>query len=229
MKQLLLDLSAQHPPSLDAFVVGRNAELLAQLRQALVAPAERCIYLWGEAGCGKSHLLRAFGAEATRRGRRVLYLSVTQAEQLSADLETYHVVAIDDVEQLDHAAQVRLFDLYNRMRDGQGLLLVAGSQAPTHLHLRADLVTRLGWGLVYHLHALSDAEKADALVQHARSRGFELPREVSDYLLRHARRDLPSLLALLDALDRYSMETKRDITVPLLRELMQPDLLSSSQ
>ena len=44
--------------------------------------------------------------------------------------------------------------------------------------------------------------------------------EVADYLLRHAERDMPSLLALLDALDRYSLASRRAITVPLLRELL---------
>jgi DnaA family protein len=44
---------------------------------------------------------------------------------------------------------------------------------------------------------------------------------MSDYLLHHGRRDLPSLLAVLDALDRYSLQTKRQITLPLVREVLQ--------
>ena len=55
---------------------------------------------------------------------------------------------------------------------------------------------------------------------HADARGFRLSQEVADYLLRHAERDMPSLLALLDALDRYSLANRRAITVPLLRELL---------
>jgi DnaA family protein len=86
--------------------------------------------------------------------------------------------------------------------------------------MRPDLVTRLGWGLVYQVHALSDEEKAQALAQHGAGRGFRLSAEVCAYLLQRARRDMPSLLAMLDALDRYSLETKRQITVPLVRELL---------
>jgi len=131
------------------------------------------------------------------------------------------VLAVDEVEALDDAAQIGLFALYNRMRETGGLLLVTGTQAPAQMTLRDDLRTRLGWGLVYQVHALNDAEKAQALQQHAQARGFELSPEVVTYLLRHGRRDLPSLLALLDALDEHCLRLKRLASVPLLKEVIQ--------
>jgi DnaA family protein len=114
-----------------------------------------------------------------------------------------------------------LFNLYNQMRDSGGMLLVSGKASPLHLKLRDDLRTRLGWGLVYQVHGLSDEEKALALAQHAQTRGFALPPEVTQYLLRHGRRDLPSLLAVLDALDMHSLRLHRSPSVPLLKEVMQ--------
>ncbi len=98
--------------------------------------------------------------------------------------------------------------------------MVSGNAAPAHLEVRDDLRTRLGWGLVYQVHPLNDAEKAQALEQHAQARGFELPREVVQYLLRHGRRDLPSLLAVLDALDAHCLRLKRSPSVPLLKEIL---------
>jgi DnaA family protein len=135
--------------------------------------------------------------------------------------EAAAVVAVDDVEKLDDAAQIALFALYNRMRENGGMLLVSGTQAPAFLKLRDDLRTRLGWGLVYQVHALNDDEKAQALCQHALARGFELPHEVTTYLLRHGRRDLPALLATLDALDEHCLRLKRTASVPLLKEVMR--------
>jgi DnaA family protein len=104
------------------------------------------------------------------------------------------------------------------------MLLVSGKESPLHLKLRDDLRTRLGWGLVYQVHVLSDEEKAQALVQHAHSRGFVLPSEVAQYLLRHGRRDLPSLMAVLDALDAHSLSLHRAPSVPLLKEVLQQEL-----
>jgi DnaA family protein len=223
MKQLVLDISPPPSVTLDSFVVGRNAELLQLLRDMPAAPGqERFVYIWGEPGSGKSHLLEAFARQAAQQGRDAVYLDGAATDEAIAGLSDSHVVALDDVQQLDGEAQIALFNLYNRLREGDGMLLVSGDAAPAQLSLRQDLVTRLGWGLVYQVHALSDADKVQALKTHARQRGFELADAVADYLLRHWRRDLPALLAVLDALDRYSLETKRPITVPLLRDILRP-------
>lgn len=215
MSQLLLDIAPDSQPTLDNFVTGRNLELLSVLRHALAgSSSERGFYLWGEAGSGKSHLLQACVRAALDMQRSAVYAqgSVPQSAE---------VVAVDDVEQLGDAAQIELFDLYNRMRDSGGTLLVSGAQAPLHLALRDDLRTRLGWGLVYQVHGLSDEEKAQALAQHAQSRGFAMPPEVTQYLLRHGRRDLPSLMAALDALDEHSLRLHRAPSVPLLKKILQ--------
>ena len=113
------------------------------------------------------------------------------------------------------------------MRESGNMLLVSGTQAPAFLQLRDDLRTRLGWGLVYQVHALSDAEKAQALQQHAQARGFELTNEVTTYLLRHGRRDLPALLLTLNALDEHCLRLKRAASVPLLKEVMSLQELKS--
>lgn len=209
MSQMLLGIAPEWVPTLDNFVAGRNVELLAALRQAATSEV-RAVYLWGEQGSGKSHLLQAMVAQAAGDAK--------YAQGVVPDAAG--VVAVDDVEVLDDATQVALFELYNRMREQGGLLLVSGSQAPIHLSLRDDLRTRLGWGLVYQVHALNDEEKAEALRQHAGARGFELPPEVIQYLLRHGRRDLPSLLQVLDALDEHCLRLKRAASVPLLKEVM---------
>ena len=128
--------------------------------------------------------------------------------------------AVDDVHLLDPTAQIALFNLHNRIQAGPGTLIASGNAAPAQLALRVDLMTRLGAGLVYQVHGLDEDEKVAALRRHAEARGFQLSPELVAYLLRHVQRDLPSLLALLDALDRYSLASRRAITLPLLRELL---------
>jgi DnaA family protein len=220
MTQLLLGITPEWKPALENFVAGRNAELLTVLHHALAGKqSERSLYLWGEAGSGKSHLLQAAVSEAQLAGLNALYAHAAMPPETA--LESAQVVALDDVETLDEAAQIALFALYNRLRENGGVLLVSGSAAPAHLQLRDDLRTRLGWGLVYQVQALSDEEKSRALQQHAQARGLILPPEVTQYLLRHGRRDLPSLLAVLDALDAHCLRLKRPATVPLLKEVMQ--------
>jgi DnaA-homolog protein len=224
--QLLLDIAPEARPTLESFVPGRNAELLEALRGLVEGTGrERFVYLWGGPGSGRTHLLKAAVDALRARGRSVSYLADERALEYAQGLEQLDCVAVDDVQSLGAAGQESLFHLYNRMREGgRAALLAAGDAAPGQLKLRADLVTRLAWALVYQVHGLSDEEKAQALGRHAAARGFALPREVSDYLLRHGRRELPWLIAVVDALDRYSLEMQRPVTLPLLREIIQAPL-----
>jgi DnaA family protein len=223
MKQLLLEISPVFAPTLDNFVIGRNAELMQALRQLLSGSAhERAIYLWGEAGSGRSHLLRGLVSAAQEAGLSALL--VAAGEAIPVQPGAGMLVAVDDVDRLDAGGQIALFNLYNDLREEAGCFVASGPCPPAQLNVRPDLATRLGWGLVYQVQGLNDAEKALALQEHARARGFVLPQEVLDYLLRHWRRDLPSLMAVLDALDRITLEQQRPVTVPLLRQLLQIEM-----
>ena len=201
MKQLLLDIQPQALPSFANFVVGKNVEALHHLKTALEGSEHRFIYFWGSKGSGKSHLM--------------------QAAKTLAEAKEMTLVCADDVHLLDNEAQIHLFDTYNQLRAGEGILLATGIAAPNQMGLRDDLATRLAWGLTYQLHPLSDEEKAQALKNHAAERGMKLPDEVIDYCLRYLRRDLPNLMATLDALDEWSLIEKKPVTVPLLRKLLQ--------
>jgi len=222
MKQLALDFASLPLPTLDNFVEGRNGELAGHLRRLAARQAgERFLYVWGRPGSGRSHLLRGAVTAWQRAGAAAAYVACAAGTQFADGLDRMDCVALDDVDRLDGEGQVAAFGLYNALRERNGALLAAGSAPPVQLTLREDLVTRLAWGLVYQVHALTDDDKARALADHAAGRGFRLLPEVSDYLLTRASRDLSSLLATVDALDRYSLETKRPVTVPLARELLQ--------
>jgi len=222
MRQLALGLAPSPAPAFDNFFPGRNVEAMSALRAlASGQSGEHFVYLWGERGCGRSHLLLAAVAAASSRGIIARYIAAGEA--LPADDSGVRMLAVDDVEKLDAQAQLEFFRLYNALRERQGAVLAAGNVAPARLQLRPDLLTRLGWGLVFQVHALSDDDKRVALKRHAAARAFDLRDEIVEYLLRHLKRDLPSLMAVLDALDRYSLETKRPITLPLLRQLLQSE------
>lgn len=213
MRQLILDIRPDSRPDFDNFLPGPNAEALSVVREHSAGQVrEPVVYLWGEAGTGKSHLLAAW-ASHTRAHR-----SVPLPEPPVAWL------AVDDVDRLAPADQVRLFNLINAAREGSGKVLATGPLPPGQLGLRADLATRLAQGLVYRLAPLSDADKIAALNTRAEARGMRLPEEVMRYLLTHCRRDLPNLLALVDALDAHSLSRKRPASLPLLKEVLQHPL-----
>ncbi len=220
---MLLDLPADKPQTLDNFEIGSNAELCALLRclaerGVALSLSERFVYCWGEPGSGKTHLLRALAAHDGVR-----YLNSASPLANFADGTHTMLTVIDDCDGLSAEQQTEAFGLFNRIRESDGALVTSGALPPASLALREDLRTRLGWGLIYQLQGLSDAQKIAALTQAAQSRGFALASGVLPYIITHFHRDMRSLSAMLDALDRYSLETKRSITLPLLRELLQRD------
>lgn len=230
MRQLALELTAPPAPEFGNFVPGRNGELLAALRALSGGErAERFVYLWGGAGSGRSHLLRAAVAARGSREGGACYaaapLDAAVLEQAGADT----LLAIDDVDRLDRAGEIALFGLYNRMRESSGALIASGATVPAGLGLRAEVATRLAWGLVYEVHALSDDEKARAMHARAQARGYVLPDDVRDYVLTHGRRDLPYLLAVVDLIDRRSLENRRAVTLPLVRDLLRAGVVQEGR
>ncbi|MEO6565563.1 MAG: DnaA regulatory inactivator Hda [Casimicrobiaceae bacterium] len=216
MQQLTFELAAPEPPTFANFVPGGNVEAVAALRSlAAGGITETGVLLWGAADSGRTHLLRATAAAYGHGGVTV---HATAETVTTVAPEPGALVVVDEVQAASAAAQGRLFSLYNRLRETGGHLLVAADTPPGRLPLREDLRTRLGWGLVFEVIVLADTEKALALAGYAQERGVRLPVDVVAWLLAHGRRDMSTLTATLHALDRFSLATKRPITVPLARE-----------
>jgi len=222
MHQIALDLHRVEDPTLENFVAGRNGEALAclrALRETTAAPVP-LVYLWGEPGCGKTHLAlaaagaqRTLGADAPRAAFEAL---------IDDAAERRRIVAVLDVERLDAGRQSLLFHLINRTRaQPDSTVLATGAQPPVALALRDDLRTRLGSGLVFRLHLLDDRQKAAAIERVAGERGVTVAPDVIPWLIAHTSRDIRALLRTFDALDRRAFELRRPITLPLLRELLR--------
>ena len=220
MKQLLLKLDPDRPPTLDSFVEGQHAELIALLRlfeqRRPSSFGERAVYLWGESGAGKSHLLHALH-----------HTSATQLLNPACAIDQFEYLAdtslvlLDDCQLLDPQQQIAAFNLYNQVREQGGFFVASGTLPPALLTVREDLRTRLGWGLIYQLHGLTDQEKIDALERAAAARGVTVPGSVLPYLITHFQRDMPALSGMLNAVINLSLEIKRPITLPFVREVMQ--------
>ena len=149
-----------------------------------------------------------------------MYLDAAAGWQPEAFEADY--LAIDQVDRLDESGQAELFALFNRNRNqNRGFLLLSAEVAPPQLTIREDLRTRMGYCLVYDVKPLTDQEKIDALTSMAHARQLGIAPDVFPYLLTHWRRDIDSLLAMLETLEHYSLTVGRRITLPLLRELLK--------
>ena len=225
--QLPLGVSLRHRRSFSNFIVGQNAAAVAVLRDSLLAHAGGIVYLWGSSGSGKSHLLEACCGDASMHGRPVAYLPLGTAQaqpEMLNGLADVQLLCIDDVDRVagDRAWEEALFHLYNQAEQAACPMVLAASAAPRAPAWRLpDLVSRLSAAVVWRLRALDDAERREALQLHARERGFVLSDEVVTFVMKRLRRDMVSLSAFLERLDRSSLAAQRRITVPFVKRLLQ--------
>ena len=226
MKQLALDIGLATGATLASFLPGPNEDALRHLlmwvgehsNAATRSPVPT--YLWGTEGSGKTHLLKGVREALREQSASVGWLDATQGEPAPFN-EGWAAVLFDDVQLYTAVQQQAAFNWFVNAQGLQRWVLAAGSLPPSDLALRDDLRSRLGWGHVFGLKVLSEPERRAVLRQTADARGVFLSDEVMDFMLTRFSRDLGSLMELLELIDGYALETKRAITVPLIRTMME--------
>ena len=212
----------------DSFEAGANDAVLEALARSASGEERHNLYLWGPCGSGKSHLLQAVSTRAADNGLRVAFLPLAQIQELDPamlqGLELLDLVCIDDLQFAAGSApwEQALFHLFNRLRERHSPLLMSADQGPQSLAVELpDLKSRLVWDLVFHLQPLDEPALLRALQRRARSRLFDFPDEVLEYLVRRVPRDTPALFDLLDQLDQASLASKKKITIPFVKEVLR--------
>ncbi|MEE8321886.1 MAG: DnaA regulatory inactivator Hda [Gammaproteobacteria bacterium] len=210
------------------FVPGVNKDVYQKLQQITPMEDSICIYLWGQPGTGKSHLLHATCKAVAEAGGSTAYVPLAQCNEIEPGLlqglGSRDLVCIDDIDRIsgDRDWELALLHLYNQLRDDRHSIIIAGHTAPKAIELQLqDLKSRLSWGLTYRLKQLADETKIAILKMRARNRAFELPDEVASFLLNRVGRDMPNLMSILDRLDTASLAAQRKITIPFVKALLK--------
>ena len=221
-QQLTLGIHLRDDATYDNYFVGNNEAVVHNLK----LQNEPYVFLFGENGTGKSHLLQAACHQAGKDGLPVAYLPLTEEGLMPAmfdGLENMSLIALDDIQVVmgNEDWEIALFNLYNRVRETGSNMVVSSTLPLASLNIKlADLKSRLSWGPTYQLMALTDKEKQQALQQRAKNRGLDLADEVVLYLLKRSPRDMNSLFALFEKLDNASMVEKRKLTIPFIKDYL---------
>jgi DnaA family protein len=222
--QLPLALTLKESARFASYFSGKNEEAVNSLRASAEGRGDPLVYLAGATGLGKTHLLQAACQQAADAGRSVVYLPLRRQTGLSLSvfegLERMDLVCLDDVDAIAGRSdwECALFDLFNRLRESGGTLLVTAGKRPEQNGIQlADLVSRLCWGVTYVLKPLDEETLFAAVTHRARARGLELPEDTARFLLRRFPRDLASLCDVLDRLDQASLIARRRLTIPFVK------------
>lgn len=212
----------------DSLVKGPNRVLVEMAMQIADGKGETQLFVWGASGSGKSHLLQACCNRAAHGGATVCFLTVehirVQATEMLEGMEQLDLVCLDDVDQWlrEPGWDVALFGLINRVRESGHRIIMSASIAPDDSFVSLpDLRSRLSWGPVFQIAVLSDEDKYLALQYRARQNGLDLPGNVAEYLVQRYPRDMFGLFERLALLDRAAMATKRRLTIPLVKQVLE--------
>lgn len=222
MKQIALDIGLARGPTLGSFRAGPNEAAVAHLLLWSGSPTRSPVptYLWGASGSGKTHLLRGVREALRGQGATIGWMDAGVPEPPAFD-ESWAAVLLDDVHLYSAIQQQAAFNWFVNAQTLLRGVASAGQLPPADLPLREDLRTRLGWGHVFQLQVLSEPERRAVLRQEADARGVFLSDEVMDFMLTRFSRDLGSLMALLEQLDAYALQTQRAVTIPLIRSMLE--------
>jgi DnaA family protein len=231
MKQMALNIGLNASPSLQSFFPGPNREAFEHVRLWVTHEHRSPVptYLWGERGSGKTHLLLAVAEWLKQHSQAVGWMDASVIDPPPFD-PAWQVILLDDVDTYSAVQQHAAFNWFVHALapdlGQQRWVLAAGAVSPAQLALREDLRTRLGWGHVFQLKVLDEAQRRAVLRQQAETRGLFFKDEVMDYILNRFSRDLGSLMGLLDQLDQYALREQRGITIPLLKSMLSDDELN---
>lgn len=230
-RQLPLGVTLPLETRLRDFVPGGNGDALAAAEAVAVGELSGCLYFAGPPASGKSHLLQGICRQAHEAGQTAAYLPLSRPALRDPELlygwDGFDLVCMDDLDPMagDPAWERALFRLYEGLKEQGGRLVVTATDLPANLGLGLpDLASRLASGPVYQLSLPDDETLAVALTARMERQGLALPEESARWLLRRARRDMHTLMDLADRLDRLSLSAQRRLTIPFLREALDPEL-----
>ena len=225
--QIPLQLEPRRDSRFEDFVNGPNTAVVEALKHMPAEPGSS-IFLFGDEGSGKTHLLNALCYETRERQGRAFYLTLKRLPKDAIaslqGLEKLDLVCVDDLHVIagDEAWEEALFHCFNRIREANGRLLVSSRKRLSALELGLpDLASRLAWGLRLPLLPLADSDKLAVIDLHSKALGLILPEDVQQYLLKHHDRSMTALIQTVENLHQAALTNKRRITVPLAREVLK--------
>ena len=222
MNQLGLPFSINASLTLDDFSGEKNQELVANILTLIKGKATANIFVYGDKGFGKSHLLQGLIIEGLKQDQQSVYLDLN--DEVTPDIfeliSDFQIIALDNVDQCNQDNEKYIFDLINKLHSTNQMIVFSARVKPEGLSVFNDLKTRLSLASIYSLNRLNDDEIHQVIKRKLKNKSLKVDHRVIDYLIKNQTRDLKKIVEIIDKLDTFSLEKKRSITVPLIRQML---------
>ena len=233
--QLSLGLELSNKLTLDNFIIGQNKAILNFINSLILSSKknsktnynpDKCLYLYGASGTGKTHLLQSICHQATQNQLSAIYLDAKainpeQMNQLN-DMEYLEVICIDNIDAITGSDtwELAFFHLFNRVYTSGASLIMASKQKPKQLDIKLpDLLSRLQWVLAFKLNPLNDEDLILAIEDKFSQKGFYVSKDVISFMIHRLARKVTGLMDKVDLLCNLAISKKRKITIPFVKKM----------
>ncbi|MCW2695530.1 MAG: chromosomal replication initiator DnaA [Modestobacter sp.] len=233
----------------DSFVIG-NSNRFAHAAAVAVAEAPARAYnplfIYGDSGLGKTHLLHAIGHYAARMfpNVRVRYVSTEEftnefinlvhsgrAEDFRRRYRDIDFLLIDDIQFLERAerTQEEFFHTFNTLHNASKQIVITSDRAPKKLTTLEDrLRTRFEWGLITDVQAPDLETRIAILRKKAWGERLQAPDAVLEFIASKVQTNIRELEGALIRVTAFASLNKQPVDLALA-ELVLKDLISDEQ
>jgi len=231
--------------SFERFVVGANSQLAAAACRGVAdSPAQlyNPLFIYGDTGLGKTHLMHAVGHEILSRNRsaRIAYVPSEQfTNEMIAAIQSgrtpefrqryrqIDVLLVDDVHFLRNkeGTQEEFFHTFNSLYDAHKQIVITSDRPPQEIPgLQERLVSRFEWGLVTDIKPPDFETRVAILRKKAAEDRLVIEDAVIEFIARNRKTSVRQLEGAVIKLLAYSSLTRREISLDLAREALGPRL-----
>ena len=227
--------------SFDSFVVGPNNSLAYAAAQAVTEKPGSIynpLFIYGNSGLGKTHLLHAIGTEIKIRHKKAVTLYQTadrfvtefinairfdKVHQFQSKYKSVDVLLIDDIQFISNkeSTQEAFFHIFNTLYDAEKQIVFSSDAFPHDISGIAErLKYRLSWGLVVDMHVPTVETKIAILKKKAEIHTEVLPDEVAHFIASRLVSNVRELEGSLIRVMAFASLTKQPITVELAQKVL---------
>jgi DnaA family protein len=185
------------------------------------------LFIYGTKQSGKTFLLQAMCNSYSSMGKSSLYVPLKKVMNYGVEifesLENIDLICIDGIEQVISKTEweKEIFNLINKALISKSRLILTSSKDLKSLNFSLpDLESRIKKIQSSELYPIDDKDIIDALKYISQFKSINLGDKEAKYLVTYSERDISSLIQILESLDQLSMEMKRKITIPLIKEVI---------
>ena len=224
-KQLTFPWNKVNKSSLEGFYTSQeNSHLVSILKDTNFSDD---LFIYGTKESGKTFLLQALCNSYSSMSKSSLYIPLNKVMNYGVEifesLENMNLVCVDGIEEAISKIEWEkaIFNLINKALISKSRLILSSSQDLKSLNFTLpDLESRIRKIQSFELYPINDKDIFDALKYISKLTSINLGDKEAKYLLTYSQRNISNLVQILESLDQLSMEMKRKITIPLIKEVI---------